>query len=311
MKRTLLIVALIIAALPSFGQVLNFDMLSRNQNVKVKLNLKDSKSEEPVAWASVYLIPENDTTLTHFALSDTNGDVELKEVPVGRYELNAEMIGYHPYKKVYNIKHNWEGFDLGVIKMEENAEYLDAASVSAVGNAITVKQDTIEYNASSFKVGEGAMLEDLLKKMPGMEIGEDGSVSVNGEKVNKITVGGKTFFFDDPNAALKNLPAKIVDKVKVIDKTKDEAQGSAIISQDDKEKVMDVELKQEYTKGWFGNGKIGGGATLTPDTDDKLIDDRNLLYSSNAMVTGYTERTSSSSSAMRTMSQNPGLRLWL
>ena len=229
MKRTLLIVALIIGALPSFGQVFNFDMLSRNQNVKVKLNLKDSKSEEPVAWASVYLIPENDTTITHFALSDTKGDVELKEVPVGRYELNAEMIGYHPYKKVYNIKHNWEGFDLGVIKMEENAEYLDAASVSAVGNAITVKQDTIEYNASSFKVGEGAMLEDLLKKMPGMEIGEDGSVSVNGEKVNKITVGGKTFFFDDPNAALKNLPAKIVDKVKVIDKTKDEAQGTAIV----------------------------------------------------------------------------------
>ena len=290
MKRTLLIVALIIGALPSFGQVFNFDMLSRNQNVKVKLNLKDSKTEEPVAWASVYLIPENDTTITHFALSDTNGDVELKEVPVGRYELNAEMIGYHPYKKVYNIKHNWEGFDLGVIKMEENAEYLDAASVSAVGNAITVKQDTIEYNASSFKVGEGAMLEDLLKKMPGMEIGEDGSVSVNGEKVNKITVGGKTFFFDDPNAALKNLPAKIVDKVKVIDKTKDEAQGSAIISQDDKEKVMDVELKQEYTKGWFGNAKLGGGATLTPKTDDKLIDDRNLLYSGNAMVTGYTEK---------------------
>ena len=290
MKRTLLIVALIIGALPSFGQVFNFDMLSRNQNVKVKLNLKDSKTEEPVAWASVYLIPENDTTITHFALSDTKGDVELKEVPVGRYELNAEMIGYHPYKKVCNIKHNWEGFDLGVIKMEENAEFIDAASISAVGNAITVKQDTIEYNASSFKVGEGAMLEDLLKKMPGMEIGEDGSVSVNGEKVNKITVGGKTFFFDDPNAALKNLPAKIVDKVKVIDKTKDEAQGSAIVSQDDKEKVMDVELKEEYTKGWFGNAKLGGGATLTPDTDDKLIDDRNLLYSSNAMVTGYTEK---------------------
>ena len=138
MKRTLLIAALILCALPSFGQVFNFDMLSRNQNVKVKLNLKDSKTEEPVAWASVYLIPENDTTITHFALSDTKGDVELKEVPVGRYELNAEMIGYHPYKKVCNIKHNWEGFDLGVIKMEENAEFIDAASISAVGKAITV-----------------------------------------------------------------------------------------------------------------------------------------------------------------------------
>ena len=290
MKQLTLIVALILSALPSFGQVYNADMLTRNRNVKVKLSLKDSKTEDPVSWASVYLVPEGDTTITHFSLSDTKGNVELKDVPVGRYVLNAEMIGYHPYKKAYNIKHNWEGVDLGVIRMEENAEYIDAASISAVGNAITVKQDTIEYNASSFKVGEGAMLEDLLKKMPGMEIGEDGSVSVNGEKVNKITVGGKTFFFDDPNAALKNLPAKIVDKIKVIDKTKDEAQGSVIISQDDKEKVMDVELKEEYTKGWFGNAKLGGGLTLTPETDDKLTDDRDMLYSGNAMVTGYTEK---------------------
>ena len=290
MKRTLLIVALVLGALPSFGQVVNFDILRRSQNTKVKLTLKDSKTSEPISWASVYLIPEGDTTITHFALSDPKGDVILEEVPVGKYEVNAEMIGYNPHKKVYSIKYNWEGFDLGIIKMEENPEYLEASTVSAVGNPIVVKQDTIEFNASSFRVGEGAMLEDLLKKMPGMEISEDGSVSVNGEKVNKITVGGKTFFFDDPTAALKNLPAKLVDKVKVIDKTKDEAEGSAIVKKDDKEKVMDVELKEEYTKGWFGNAKLGGGSTLTPETDDKLIDDRNLLYNGNAMVTGYTEK---------------------
>ena len=217
MKRTLLIVALVLGALPSFGQVVNFDILRRSQNTKVKLTLKDSKTSEPISWASVYLIPEGDTTITHFALSDPKGDVILEEVPVGKYEVNAEMIGYNPHKKVYSIKYNWEGFDLGIIKMEENPEYLEASTVSAVGNPIVVKQDTIEFNASSFRVGEGAMLEDLLKKMPGMEISEDGSVSVNGEKVNKITVGGKTFFFDDPTAALKNLPAKLVDKVKVID----------------------------------------------------------------------------------------------
>lgn len=292
MKRTATIILLltVMTALPSTAQVLNYDMIERNSNTNVRLTLKDSKTSGPISWASVYLIPAGDTTITHFALSDDKGDVLLKEVPVGKYELNAEIIGYNPHKKVYTIKAHWDAFDLGIIKMDENAEFLDAASISAIGNPVTVKKDTIEFNASSFRVGENAMLEDLIKKMPGMAVADDGTVTLNGEKIDKITVGGKTFFFNDPTAALKNLPAKIVDKIKVIDKTKDEAAGSGVVTKDDKEKVMDVELKEEYTEGWYGNAKIGGGSTLNPDNGNALIDDRGLLYNGNAMVTGYTEK---------------------
>lgn len=272
------------------AQIVSFDMIERNSNTDVKLTLKDAKTLDPISWASVYLIPDGDTTITHFALSDDKGNALLKDVPVGKYEVNAEIIGYNPHKKVYTIKAHWDAYDLGIIKMEENPEYLDAASISAIGNPVTVKKDTIEFNASSFKVGENAMLEDLLKKMPGMEVGKDGTVTLNGEKIDKITVGGKTFFFNDPTAALKNLPAKIVDKIKVVDKAKEEAAASGIVTKDDKEKVMDVELKDEYTKGWYGNAKLGGGSTLTPDNGSKLIDDRGLLYNGNAMVTGYTEK---------------------
>ena len=290
MKHITLLVCTILFVQTLSAQVLNYDMIQRNANTDVKLTLKDSKSSDPIPWASVYLIPAGDTTITHFALSDDKGDVLLKEVPVGKYELNAEIIGYTPHKKVYTIKAHWNAYDLGIIKMDENAEFLDAASISAIGNPVTVKKDTIEFNASSFRVGENAMLEDLLKKMPGMEVGEDGTVTLNGEKIDKITVGGKTFFFNDPTAALKNLPAKIVDKIKVVDKTKDEAAGSAVVTKDDKEKVMDVELKEEYTEGWYGNAKLGGGATLTPESGSRLIDDRGLLYNGNAMVTGYSEK---------------------
>ena len=290
MKRIILFICTLFFVQTLSAQVLNYDMIQRNANTDVKLTLKDSKSSDPIPWASVYLIPAGDTTITHFALSDDKGDVLLKEVPVGKYELNAEIIGYTPHKKVYTIKAHWNAYDLGIIKMDENAEFLDAASISAIGNPVTVKKDTIEFNASSFRVGENAMLEDLLKKMPGMEVGEDGTVTLNGEKIDKITVGGKTFFFNDPTAALKNLPAKIVDKIKVVDKTKDEAAGSAVVTKDDKEKVMDVELKEEYTEGWYGNAKLGGGATLTPESGSRLIDDRGLLYNGNAMVTGYSEK---------------------
>lgn len=290
MKRTFLLAfACLVISLPCLGQgAVSLDMLQRNMNTSVALTLKDAKTSEPITWASVYLIPHGDTTITHFSLSDDNGDVLIKDVPVGKYEVNAEIIGYLPYRKVHTFK-NWKE-DLGIIKMEENAEFLEAAKVSATGNAIMVKQDTIIYNASSFKIGENDVLADLLKKMPGIEIGSDGSVTVNGEQVSEITVGGKTFFFDDPSAALKNLPAKIVDKIKVIDKDKDEAEFSGISTKDDKETVMDVELKEEYTKGWFGNAKLGGGSTLTPESDIELTDDRKLLYNGNMMVSGYTEK---------------------
>ena len=285
MKKILILLCLIIMAHPSHAQL---DMIQRNRNLNVKLTLKDAKTSEPISWASVYLIPDGDTTITHFALSDDKGDVLIKEVPTGKYELNAEMIGYIPHKKVYTFK-GWE-YDCGIIKLEENAEYIDAATISAKGNPIVVKKDTIEFNASAFNVGENAMLEDLLKKMPGMEVSEDGSVTINGETVDKITVGGKTFFFNDPNAALKNLPAKIVDKIKVVDKTKDEASVKGIITKDDKEKVMDVELKEQYTKGWYGNAKLGGGASLAPESENGLTDDRKVLYNGNIMATGYTEK---------------------
>lgn len=289
MKRILILLCLTVAALPMLAQrTISYDMIQRNHNLKIRLTLKDSKTSDPISWASVYLIPDGDTTITHFALSDDKGDVLIEEVPAGKYELNAEIIGYLPYKKVHTFK-GWE-YDAGIIKLEENPEYIDAATVSAVGNAITVKKDTIEFNASSFKVGENAMLEDLIKKMPGMEVSDDGTVTLNGEKIDKITVGGKTFFFNDPTAALKNLPAKIVDKIKVVDQTKDEAEVKGIVSKDDKEKVMDVELKEEFTKGWYGNARLGAGSTLTPKTDDRLIDDRGLLYNGNGMMTGYSEK---------------------
>ena len=290
MKRTITFLCLLLMAHLLPAQIVSFDMIQRNSNTDVKLTLKDAKTLDPISWASVYLIPDGDTIITHFALSDDKGDVRLKDVPVGKYEVNAEIIGYNPHKKTYTIKAHWDAYDLGIIKMEENPEFLDAASISAIGNPVTVKKDTIEFNASSFRVGENAMLEDLIKKMPGMEVADDGTVTLNGEKIDKITVGGKTFFFNDPTAALKNLPAKIVDKIKVIDKTKDEAAGSGIVTKDDKEKVMDVELKEEYTEGWYGNAKLGGGSTLNPDNRNALIDDRGLLYNGNAMVTGYTEK---------------------
>ena len=267
--------------------VMDYDLIQRNRNIKVKLSLQDAKSEEPLPFATVYLNPQGDTTITHFALSDQEGKVEIGDVPVGRYRVNVEMIGYTPFVKEYTFR-NYEE-DLGIIKMEENPEVIDAASITAVGNAIEVRQDTLIYNAAAFHVGDNAMLEDLIKKMPGMEVGDDGTVKVNGEPVDKITVGGKTFFFNDPTAALKNLPAKIVDKIKVIDQENKEAAFSGIASENSREKVMDLQLKEEYKQGWFGNAELGGGWRPGSD-DDGLGDDRHALFNDNFLLSGYNEK---------------------
>ena len=287
-KLALLLLAALLGAAALHAQVvvMDYNLFENNRNIRVKLSLQDAKSAEPLSFATVYLNRQGDTTITHFALSDQKGAVEIPDVPVGRYRLNVEMIGYTPFAKDYTFR-NYEE-NLGVIKLEENPEIIDAATITTVGNAIEVKQDTLIYNAAAFHVGDNAMLEDLIKKMPGMEVGDDGTVKVNGEAVDKITVGGKTFFFNDPTAALKNLPAKIVDKIKVVDQEKKDAAFSGIAAQDSREKVMDLQLKEEYRQGWFGNAKLAGGYRQGRD-EGGLSDDRHALWGGNVLLSGYNE----------------------
>ena len=278
-------------AFPAHAQIytISTDMFNPVQGT-VKLKVLQAGSEAPVEFASVYLKAKNDTLITNFTLTDTTGLAKIEKVTRGTYNLTVELMGFKPYttEQYFNFSWNSEEKDLGVIHLQEDHEMLDAAHVSAIGNPIEVRQDTIIFNAASFTLGQNAMLEDLLKRMPGMEIGSDGTVKYNGEEIKKITVGGKTFFFDDPKMALKNLPAQVVDKVKVIDKVSDAEQFSGVAT--DREKVMDLEFKKEFQQGWFGNAKVGAGSTLAGARKDEMIDNRGFLYNGNVMVSGYSEK---------------------
>lgn len=289
MRKILSIFTLILMSVAMLQAQNTIDIKNYNQytNVRLKLSLQDADSDEPIAYATVYLIPQNDTLITNFAVSDEAGKVEIKDIAPGRYQVNAEMIGYHSYQRIHNLKVTQ--IDLGVIKLEENPEDIDPASITAIGNAIAVKNDTLIYNTSAFRVGENAMLEDLLKKMPGMEVAPDGTVMVNGEKVDKITIGGKTFFFNDPAMVVKNLPAKVVERIKVIDKKTDEAEFSGVSTKDEKEKVMDLELKSEYQEGWFGNAKLHSGFPIKGEDANELSIGDKALFNASAMAAYYNE----------------------
>ena len=255
---------------------------------EIKATVVDSLTSEPVPFASVYVIPSKDTTITNFTLSDAKGVATLDEVPFGNYVFHVEMMGYKPFVRERYFRE--KQVDMGTVRLQVDEQFLQAATITDVGNPIVVKKDTVEINASSFRVGANAMLKDLLLRMPGMEITEDGKVKFNGELIDKLTVGGRTFFFDDQSAALNNLPASVVDKIRVIDR-ETEATRATGLQDGGKEKVMDVALKKEYEKGWFGNLGVKGGTTLGDKNDENpLRDDRGLLYSGNALVSAYTEK---------------------
>jgi len=222
------------------------DNVTTGRMSEIKTTVLDSLTNEPIGFASVYVVPSKDTTITNFTLTDAKGEAKLDEVPYGRYVFHVEMMGYKPFIKDRYFRERQ--VDMGTIRLQVDEQFLQAATVTDVGNPIVVKKDTVEFNASSFRVGANAMLKDLLQRMPGMEITDDGKVKFNGQEIDKLTVGGRTFFFNDQSTALNNLPAAVVDKIRVIDRESEETRASGI-QDGNREKVLDVALKKEYEKG--------------------------------------------------------------
>ena len=251
----------------------------------VKLKLVDAKTEQPLGFATATITPKGDDKAARFVMSDEKGLAELTKIRKGTYVVKVEEMGYKTFEQEVLVDKN---IDLGEVKLAEDIEVLDAASVSAVGNPIIMKKDTIEYNASSFKTSDNDMLEELLKKLPGVEVASDGSITANGETITKIMIDGKAFFLDDPQLASKNIPAKIVEKVKVVEKKSDQALFTGI-DDGDEEMVIDLSIKKGMMDGWFGNIMGGGGRDIpggNSDMDDPRFQGAAMLgrFSDNSQI---------------------------
>ncbi len=227
------------------------------QSLKVTAQLKDATTAEPVGFATVSVIPEKGQP--KYSLSDGEGHAVLEKVKPGKYTFRAEIMGYKTHEQSITVGDR--DLNLGVVKLEMDQQVLDAASVSATGNPVIIKKDTIEYNASSFKISDDNMLVDLLKKLPGIEVAEDGTITSNGETISKITIAGKTFFLDDPQLASQNIPAKLVEKVKVVKKKSEQAEFTGI-DDGEEETVIDLTVQRGMMNGVFGNAMAGGGHDL-------------------------------------------------
>ncbi|MDD4618056.1 MAG: TonB-dependent receptor [Bacteroidales bacterium] len=240
----------------------NSGVYSQSRNHRVKGELIDSVRNERVEFATAALIPKGEEQPLKYALSNSQGAFEITDVPSGEYKLRIEFMGYNTVEKDVVVRDS-RIVDVGMVNMLEQVNLLDQVVVSALGNPVIVKKDTIEYNATSFKSTDSDMLEELLKKLPGIEIDSDGKITANGKEITKIMVDGKTFFLDDPSLATKNLPAKIIDKVRVVERQSEQARFTGI-DDGNEETVIDLSIRPGMMNGWFGNATAGYG------TDDRF-----------------------------------------
>ena len=213
-------------------------------------------SGEPLIGGSVRLLTPKDSTLVRAAVVDNNGRFVLRDVPKGSYIAEMSYVGSKTaYRKVTM---NDKDVSMKPVQLSEDAIVLDAAVVTGIRTPVKVMQDTIEYSAESYKVQPNAVVEDLLKRLPGVEVGSDGSITSNGKTVSKILIDGKEFFSDDPKVASKNLPVDMVEKVQVVDRKSDLARLTGV-DDGEEETVINLTVKKGMKNGWFGNAEAGYG----------------------------------------------------
>ncbi|WP_179020565.1 outer membrane beta-barrel protein [Winogradskyella forsetii] len=245
MKKLLLVFALLFA-LYSFAQEKSFEITG---------TLISVDNNAPIESATVYLERLKDSTVVSYTISDKDGKFKIESSTYDK-SLNfyISYIGYKTYLKKIAIDR--EKIELSTIKMQLD-NLLDEVLVKSTA-PITIKKDTLEFNVKSFKTKKDANVEDLLKQLPGVEVDEEGNITVNGKPVNKILVNGKPFFGNDPTITTKNLTKDLIEKIQVVDtKTKSEAFTG---EEGDKEnKTINLTIKEENNKGVFGRVSAGAG----------------------------------------------------
>ena len=191
------------------------------------------------------------------AVTNTDGAFRVKAPNDGTFTLKITYVGFKTYTKKITIKEG-KDFNAGTISMASDAIILKGATVTARASKVTLKADTFVYNAAAFRTPEGSVVEELVKRLPGAEVSDDGTIKINGKEVKKILVDGKEFMTGDTKTAMKNLPTNIIDRIKAYDKQSDLARVSGI-EDGEEETVLDFGIKQGMNRGIMANADIAVG----------------------------------------------------
>lgn len=243
MRKVLLLMVALTMAITTFAQ----------RAVTGKVVEQDT--QETVIQATVALLSGEKVVAN--AVTNANGGFSMKAPRDGNYTLQVTYVGFKTYKKKISIKDS-KDYHAGTIYIEPDAIMLKGTTVTAHASKVTLKADTFVYNANAFRTPEGSVVEELVKRLPGAEVSDDGTIKINGKEVKKILVDGKEFMTGDTKTAIKNLPTNIIDRIKAYDQQSDLARVSGI-EDGEEQTVLDFGIKQGMNKGMMLNADLAAG----------------------------------------------------
>ena len=247
MKKIILLTCILLSTL-SYSQTKNFTITG---------TIKSADTKEILESATVHVERLKDSSIISYTITDAKGDFEvIGKTGDDKIKLVVSFTGFTSYTKMIDVQSQ----NVGTLLLK-SSNVLDEIIVRSTA-PITIKKDTVEFNVKSFKTKADANVEDLLKKLPGVEVDAEGAITVNGKPVNKILVNGKPFFGNDPTITTRNLTKEIIEKIQITD-TKTNAQAFAGEDSDGENKTLNLTIKKENNKGYFGKVAAGIG------TDDR------------------------------------------
>ena len=244
MKKLLLLILMSVSVIQAMAQ--------RNITGKVL----ESDSQEPVAQTTVRLL-KTDSTLVTGTLTNLDGLFRVKAPSAGNFIVQITCVGFKPFTKNVKVTAD-KDIALGTINLDPDAIMLKGATVTGQAAKVTLKEDTFVYNASAYRTPEGSVIEELVRKLPGAQVDDDGKITINGKEVKKILIDGKEFMTGDTKTAMKNLPTSIVERVKAYDQKSDLARVSGI-DDGEEETVLDFGIKRGMNRGFMLNADLAAG----------------------------------------------------
>jgi hypothetical protein len=245
--------------------LLGFSILAAGQSYPLSGDVLD-ETGGPMLYSTVVLLNPADSTMESFGITNQQGHFEIKNIKKGNYLLQTAFLGYQTFYKSISIP--FEGNNIGAIILQPKS--VEVGEVDVIGEKIPmfIRKDTVEFNAGAFKTNPDDVAEDLLKKLPGIEVDRSGNIKAMGEDVNKVYVDGKEFFGNDPKVATRNVPADALDKVQVFDRRSEQSEFTGI---DDgtRNKTINLQLKEDKKDAMFGDVMAGGGTDSRYQTGGK------------------------------------------
>ena len=275
MKRIAFLFALVAASTMS--------LMAQNGNLSIKGSVYDFDSAEPLFPANIQIYELPDSTYINGTSTEDDGSFSLSGLKAGNYVARVSYMGYITTDKDFTLRAGNRNTDLGKITLKGDAQILSDVVVTAAVAKVQMIGDTVVFNSDAYRLPEGSSVEDLVRKLPGVQIGSDGQITVNGKTISRILVNGKEFFDNDRSVALNNLTAEMIEKIKTYDKQSDLARQTGIDDGND-ETVLDLTVKKGMAQGWFGNVGVGYGRPMQETIYE--VDD---LYNVNANINRFGE----------------------